>query len=435
MLKNLTPRERLLALTVLALAPVLLLFWAFTSFTGRYFANRSQINGLRLQLTEQQDLQSDAELAQQRRFWYRSNCLPSDANLGPIEYEAWLTSLLEKEAGLKLVSLTPEPVEPMRYRQGSKSANVGLQNTWKFVGDGNLEQLLKALRGFQSLPMLHRVSALVVRPKTVGGSGRESVSRTGQLRIEMEIQTLALVDAEPARDLAALDATPLPAIQAAMEKVLVRNVFGPANNPPRITSSGSKTAETTEPVSFDISAEDTEDSSGLKFELVGEGIAGASLKPIDDDPSRVMFECPPLAAEKYRFTVRVTDSGFPPKSAEKEFSLTVREAAVVQDEPEPPKPDFRHVKATKITALTAVGGRSECWVEVQTLGERHRLGIGESFDLDEQKWTVREISLDEDSVTFECGQELRKVKRGKTLDQPHATETLASKTPVVDDSN
>ena len=110
----------------------------------------------------------------------------------------------------------------------------------------------------------------------------------------MEIQTLALVDAEPARDLVALDATPLPATQSAMDKVLVRNVFGPANNPPRITSSGSKTAETTETVSFDISAEDTEDPSGLKFELVGEGIAGASLKPIDDDPSRVMFECPPL---------------------------------------------------------------------------------------------------------------------------------------------
>ena len=71
----------------------------------------------------------------------------------------------------------------------------------------------------------------------------------------------------------------------------------------------------------------------------------------------------------------------------------------------------------------------------RTLGERHRLEVGESFDLDEQKWTVREISLDEDSVTFECGQELRKVKRGKTLDQPHATETLASKAPADGDSN
>lgn len=434
MFKNLTPRERFLALAVSSLVPLLLLFWGFSSFTGRYFSNRSQLGGLRMQISEEQDLQSDAELAQQRRFWYRNNCLPADANLGPIAYEAWLTNLLEKEAGLKLTSLVPEAAQAVRFRDGSKITVVGYENSWKFIGEGNLEQLLKALRGFQALPMMHRINGLVIRPKTVGGSGREAVSRTGLLRVEMEIQALALVDAEAARDLATVEAAPSVALQAAMDRVLVRNIFGPANNPPRITSSASKTAETTEPVSFDITAEDTEDESGLKFELVGEGIEGAALKPTDE-PSRVMFECPPLAAESYKFTVRVTDSGFPPKSIEKEFSLRVREKEIVQDEPEPPKPEFRHVKATKITALTAVGGRAECWVEVQTLGERHRLAVGESFDLDEQKWTVREISLDEDSVTFECGQELRKVKRGKTLDQPHATETLASKAPAEGDSN
>jgi hypothetical protein len=434
MLKNLTPRERFLALLVLGLAPLLLLFWAFTSFTSRYFSNRTQLNGLRLQVDEQLDLQSDAELAQQRRFWYRNNCLPADSNLGPIAYEAWLTNLLEKETGLKLTSLTPEAAQGIRYRQGSKITDVGFENTWKFVGEGNLEQLLKAIRGFQALPMMHRISGLVVRPKTVGGSGREAVSRTGLLRIEMEIQALALVDAEVSRDLAAISATPSPDLQTAMDEVLKRNIFGPANNAPRITSSASKTAETEETVVFDITAEDTEDEAGLRFELVGDGIAGAALKPTDS-PSRVMFECPPLAAETYRFTVRVTDSGFPPKSTEKEFSLRVREKEVVQAEPEPPKPEFRHAKATKLTALTAVGGRSECWVEVQTLGERHRLEVGESFELDDQTWTVREISFDEDSVTFECGQELRRIRRGKTLDQPHATEALASKAPATDGSN
>lgn len=426
MLSKFTKRERTLAIGVMGLAPVLLAFWGFTSLSSRYFANDALLQGLTQQLGEEQLKQKEAQLALERRNWYRTHSLPADATQARIKYEAWLHDLLEKQSGIKIVSLDPGESRSLRFRRGSDTADVARQYSWTFIGQGNLEQLTKMLRGFEATRLTHRITGMNIKPLTVGGSGTDANNRTGQLKIEAEVQVLSLVDAQAADGIGHDTAPASEADLKPAQDVLVRNIFGPANNPPQITSSGSKAAESGSPVSFDVTAKDPEDLPGLRFEIVESQIEGAVLKATED-PSKMMFESPAQAVGKYSVKVRVTDAGFPPKSIEKDLTITVREPRVAEVEEVPPKPEFKHTQATRITGITLdVNGHLTCWVHVQTTDQRHRPRIGESFELDNQKWTLRSISSRDRKVVFEVENRLVTIAVGSTFDKPLSSEEIGA---------
>lgn len=429
MFQKMTNRERTLALLVLGLGPLLLLFWGGTSLFRKYSFNRSQLTSLSQQIADEELKQEEAEMAMERRYFYRDLALPSDPTQAGIRYEAWLDNLLKEQAGLQGVALEPLRPKTLQYGKGNKFSEVGRQYAWKITATGNLEQLTKMLRGFESLKMNHRILAMTITPRTVGGTGSDARVRTGLLKIEAEIQALTLVDAEADRDF--MDQV-WAENAASLEKakgILTRNIFGPANNPPRITSSGSKAAETGEPIEFDVTADDPEGAEGLKFELVESNVAGAQLTPADS-PGKANFVAPALPEGRYTAKVRVTDAGYPPKSSEKDLSITVRAPRVVEAEPPPPKkPEFKHTQATRITAITRdANGDETCWVHVQTTNERYRPRVGDSFDVDQLKWTVRSISRKDRTVVFAVENRLVTVAVGSTLDKPVATETLVSET-------
>ena len=436
MFKNMTPRERFLALSVGSLLPLLLVYWGFSSFTRGYFANRVQITGIRNQIMDQQDLQSEAAMAQQRRFFYRDHSLPSNANIARIEYQAWLEDMLSNKAGLKVELIKPIDAKPIHYsaKAGSTKTNIAQQFSWEVTAKGNLAQLLTMLREFKKLEMTHRISAININPLTVGGTGNEAANRTGLLKISAQIDAISMVDSDATRDFKNDLLVDEGSLQKMSDAILVRNMFGPANIPPRITSSTSKSAETGELVTFDITAEDPDELNGVGFELVDCKIEGAILKPTDN-PMKVLFEAPALPVGKHTFLVRATDNGFPSKSSEKSYSLTVNEKRIVEDKPEPGKPAFHHAQATRITGITTDRtGRTTCWIHVQTTNDRYQPAVDESFELDKQKWTVKEIKSKSKQVVFEVDNNLVTVSVGSTLDKPVLTEALTTTKAAEDDA-
>ena len=86
MFKNLSERERKLALAVLCLVPICVTFFALMSFMSSYQANQATKRRIDRLIQEQEDLQSDANLAGVRRMYYQQFSLPSDLNRSITQY-------------------------------------------------------------------------------------------------------------------------------------------------------------------------------------------------------------------------------------------------------------------------------------------------------------------------------------------------------------
>ncbi len=432
MFQNMSKRERILALIVAATLPLMLIFWGVTTFSKSYFANQTKIRGLQDQIEAETMRQIKAEEAQQRRRFYRERSLPTDLNTARIQYDAWLANVIEKRAGMVASSIDDGGTNnnKVRYTKANKPVDVFNEVGIKVRCTGTIGQLMTLLTEFYKLDMMHRVSGLTISPIARSGSGAGSEVLTGQLKIEFDISAISLADAdEESNFVEKLDRNSL-SFQQYTDPILARNMFGPANNIPTVSSS-SRSFETGEPIDLTLTADDADENDVLKIELLESKVPGAELSQRDGD-RRAKISLPAITDEgRYEVKVRVTDSGFPAKSTEKTITFNVDkpEPKVAREEPKP-KPKFQHAKAAVIRGVVKdKTGADVAWIEVETLGESFRVKTGESFKLDDKKWTIK--SIESRKVAIEVDGLLQTYRLGARLDSPESS----SKVEVAQDES
>jgi hypothetical protein len=410
--ENLTQREKTLATAVLALVPLcigfMLLFW----FIGKRSANQTSIDSLRSQVREEERKLMTALQANQRRVYYRSVSLPSNFDDARNEYQQWLKQLVRNDVGMSYRSITPR--SPAKIKHNGKL--IGQTETFTLLATADLPKLVDFLTAFYKVDLLHRINSIKLIPKSAGKAGASARIRTGQLALSIEIEVLSLIDADLERDFVThFRSLELPE-DAYRDAIVKRNIFGPANNTPTVSVSKSSSYTSGKEVRIAISGKDPDREQQLTFELVGDApIEGAKLlekkKP---DDRRVFLSIPGQPAGEYAFKVRVADDGFPSKSGEKEFKIRFKDKVVRKPPPpkppKPPKPKFKHAKETRITAIVKDNtGKWQVWVKVRTTGDKYRLAVGETFELDDQRWEV--TAIEPGQATFRVACEERTFKR------------------------
>lgn len=409
MFKNMSERERKLAYIVLALVPLFVLFYVVTSYTSKYTDNRKRILSIGNQIEKEQDLQLSAFNAMRRREYYDRYSLPNDLNRTKIQYEGYLKKLT-KECNLDITSYSSKNSGPNEvFYNGSRGrVKVFNQLTFELNGKGTLDQITEFLHRFYQLNMVQRISKLNINPILVGGSESTKFEREGPHRISMTIDVLSMVSAEPTREFDNEYLQVKKSLDEYNASILNRNMFGPANNAPQLSSGTKKSlTESQSPISYQISAVDKDKNDKLTFELLSTEIKDAKLEQPNPDSPRATFSCGVLPPGNYSFRVRVTDSGFPNKSTEEECVLTInKKREIVKVEPEDPvePPPVRFAGVTQIRAIWGEKGKENIEIWIRPTDKKPVYQVGSTFQLDDKDWTIRKVNLRE--VQIECEGEL-----------------------------
>ena len=430
MFSNLSKREKLLATVVGGLVPVVLIFMVGMWFSNSYFQKKAQINSLQTQITSQKSKQLEGAQANARRLYYRGLSMPTDFNKAKIDYEGWLSNLARNDIKMTFRNLKPMPAEEKRYTGGRTMETVFVKHPYSLRVDCTLDQLTEFLYEFSQLDLLHRVSNISITPQAAGTTGASKKIRSGKLIVEMKIDAIALVDADEQRDFTKDTHEMAEPLSYYNDKIVTRNIFGPANNIPTMSLSRTRSGTAGSDVSFTITGKDADRGDNLKFELLETPIEGAELSQSSVTSRSAKFQCPALEAGEYGpFKIRITDTGFPPKTSEGEFMLNIREKRV--SVPRPKKPEFKHVGETAITGIVQESsGDWKVFVWIKTLGQKYKLKQGETFELDKSDWQVHGITPR--TVTFKRDSELLTYEVGDLLSEPADKETLPSSEAKLD---
>jgi hypothetical protein len=430
MFSNLNRRERLMALVVAGLLPLFAVMWGANKFSGSYFERQSKIRDLHSQVTDELDKQLNAELAAQRRHYYRQHSLPTDLNHSTIQYDSWLTEIVQQRAQMDLESVTPptKGSNRVRFMSKNKPTDVFDEVSFKVRANGSLGQVVEMLTAFYDLDMMHRISSLTLTPiKKSTGSGSSEIL-TGLLRVEFDVDVISLVDADTQRDFIKELASSGTNWEAATKPILTRNIFGPANNTPSISYLG-RSFETGKTIEIALTGDDADEQDQIRFAVIGSEVEGAVIEQKEDE-RRATLTVPPQSTGRFEVKVRVSDNGFPPKSTEQLIGFDVNEPKPVLVEAEKPKPKFKHAQATTVSAiLTNNSGDLVCWIHIKTLNQLNELKLNQSFELDDQTWTV--TSIENRQVTLQVEESLLTFRLGDKLDSPFETKRLGDLTSKV----
>lgn len=421
MLSSLSPRERILALAAGVTIPAFLLLFAvvwFFNSLGRYDAS---IADLKSKVALAKGLNAKAEASERRRKEYVRLSLPSALENARVQYRQWLISLAEQVFGSSGYDFESISVSPVRYKRSTPVAEKlsGKMN----VHSADLGQLNEFLYRFYDANILHRISALTVTPIRAKSGAAEVLVPTGKMGLIIQIEVLSLADAAKQKEIDGGSSGMSPRDLAEYRKIIEsRNIFGPPNNPPQITGANQPSEFEGRPIDIGITAREPDENDQLKFELLASEVAGAALTQRDPKSRSAQFTSEPLSPGTYKFTVRVTDSGFPPKSDEREFALEVKPKAVAAEKP---ASKFVHAQETVVVAIVQDSkGVQRAWIHARTLGETHKLAVGDTFDLDGISWKL--VRLDQQSLTLEVNGKSQTYRIGDHLDRPRSSESLPS---------
>ncbi|MDG2014271.1 MAG: hypothetical protein P8J33_12250, partial [Pirellulaceae bacterium] len=151
--------------------------------------------------------------------------------------------------------------------------------------------------------------------------------------------------------------------------------------------------------------------SDLKWELNDESETFDESKFVLTDGEVELGRIP---EGNYSFLATVTDNGWPNKSAEKRVKIEVYEEEVA-----PPEPERLEAADSYISGKTTKDGSiAQIWIRINPQDKLLMLAEGESFDLDDQKWTIDKI--EEDTVLIDRAGEQLKFRIGSSLGKPEA---------------
>ena len=132
----------------------------------------------------------------------------------------------------------------------------------------------------------------------------------------------------------------------------------------------------------------------LTYEIVDAGgIVDAKIK--SDSKTRAKFVAGPMPVGEYVGIIKVSDNGFPQKSFETEFKLTVEEKpdppAEVKTPDPPPPPKVLEGPSTQITRISSRDGVYQVKIRNRMRGEVYVLNEGDEIELDDKTWVIHKI--------------------------------------------
>ncbi len=427
-MNNLNPRERTLLLIIIAFLPLGMLYYGWST----YRAMRLHRLDLLVQREEEKLRLQDLSAAAMRELdrmddVYNQSSLPLTVAANTALYQNYLSGLLSRH-GLEftLGSSKPEPVfleTQDRFRKPIKELVYDRLKISDTTATGSLAQLTDFLHDFYNVALLHRIDSMSI---DLASPDKEDDSR---LSIKFTCSA-AILPSGP--EVKAWDEYPVGRLgksREALAKTLVaRDLFGPPNVAPKITSRNSVELEVGSNFTHRLTASDGNEDDPLTFELVSSDLEGFELVTAERGRTATLQGPRVTKTGRYRFQFRVSDNRIPLLSDEQTFTLTVREPAPPREERrDPPPPPKRYAPDTYITGL--VEGRQGVPRVILTnraTDEETRLGEGESFELDGKTWTV--IKVDRRTVTLRAADELLEYRVGSALDNPLSASKAVTST-------
>lgn len=396
-------RERLLAIVVGTLA-VVIGGWMLFGYVGSQFSKRQQeIDTLESQIaTARRQIQA-GKMAMRSIGEFEARSLPANAEVARSLYHDWLLAQIG-EAGL---------IEQDVRAVGSiAEKTLYVQQSFTVKAKGTLPQVVGFLHKFYSVDWVHRMSFLKLKP----------LPDTKLLDIDLKIDALSLLRAESESKLVERPSQRLKLKSRTAYQTVIggRNLFGPPNQPPRLTINGSKEANTNRQVELTARATDADVLDKVQYELVE-----SATKEVRFDSATGRLTWTPRATGKFEFKFRAKDDGLPSKASDV-VAVVVNVTDPLPPEPPSRKLAFDQAKFTVLTAVLEIGGTAEVWLHVRPTGETLKLHAGDPFEIGSVKGVVEEIG--ESHFTFASEDKLRRLEKGEILEQSQATGQLPVQT-------
>ncbi len=430
MFENLTPREKMLAMVVGSLAPIMILLFGFMWFMDRYDTNASEIDDLLSQIEVQKDKTSRGTRAAQRQRYYRKASLPAVQGRAKQAYKAWLDNVVLEEAGMTYDGVRFKEAGALEFERDP----VAIRSAMTLRPKATLPQLVKFLHSFYSADHLHRINKLSIKPVSKSNRGKAPIL-TGELQLDIEVEMLSLVDGPERMESFPVWKNEMPEVDEYARKILARNIFGPANNTPAIKKparlefniAASKEAADGKYETIQVAATDADADDILAFELFEESGADGSIAMVLSDQPRTASQRKislriPKQTEAMRIPISmgVVDDGMPAKSSEIKFTVVFKKPKVEPKKPEPVKVDLATLSFVK-GLMKGVDGRWTALVFVKS--DPHKLAAGDSLELGKKEWKVVDVS--KEHVTFEVDGE----RKSLCVDNALSDNSTDSKRP------
>ncbi len=294
--------------------------------------------------------------------------LPRSEENASADYQKWLISLGE-ESQLN---------EPRIQNSGELVEKDGSYHLYKYklTGTGTIENATELLYGFFSKDYLHRISQFDMRPIP-------NSPEPDQLNISLDCEVLALGIAKEKQEPPSGDSKRFgKSLDEYKETILGRNLFAPANQPPRLAPKGSASVNVGSPLSHTVEAQELDPKQRLIYELVGDVPQGLL---IDKDTGSLTGSIKEIG--DYKLDVQVTDNGIPRKSSLQSLTIKVNPLPPAQK----PPVQFDVASQAMITALMFDGDAPEAWIQSKTESKTYKLRKGDQLKLGGVNGLVRKV--------------------------------------------
>lgn len=394
------PKEKILAIAVGALALLIGGYLVQARISKWFDDGHKRIEALKSDLTKQRRLVAQSNKAAAQLAKFEAQSLPAQPTVARSVYSAWLLNEVQK------AGFDGEQVKAISARS---SGDVYTQQTFSISGKGTIAQIVQFLHSFYSVDLLHRVSKLSLKP----------LKDSKQLELLMTVEALSLKSAPLSDKLALRPSTrlKLPALDDYTASIVGRNLFGPPNRAPQLAVASSLKGETNRPLDASIRATDPDPLDRLTFQLLKAPSPEAKV-----DPTSGRLQWTPKTPGNYEFEIAVSDDGFPAKVDQRVVTVTIADPPppLPPTPPGPTKLAFDDAKFTSLTAVVAVDGDSEVWLDIRPRGKIMRLRKGEEFEIGSVKGVVSQIGLTD--FVFTADGKSHRLYKGEVLEQAHAIQ-------------
>lgn len=370
-----TPRERILAISVIALLVLGVLWYGWSWKESSLAAQRARLSRLQGEVQKNEITLARARKATEEMNKFEQQSLTSDVERAQSLYQEWLLDLVQRHG----------------IQEGNVSAVTGRavkgvyqQLAFSIKGRTDLVHATQLLHEFYSSDRLHRIRRLRMNP----------INEGKEIDLDIMIEVLAL-DGAP-RNVTELKhgiSDRLTHGDAAdyVKAIASRNMFQPPHQPPKITTTSRSSYPLGSSVSFSVKGDDPEQTT-VKYALEKASMEGARI-----DPRTGEFSWRPSEKGTFEIEVSATDGGLPAKTAKQTIRFSVvdppPERVVERPPPTPQPPPFDTAKFAYLTAVLGVDDQSEAWVNMRTTGQTLKLHPGDKFDVGTMRGTVIQIGV------------------------------------------
>lgn len=434
-MKNMSPRERLLAMLVLIGGGAVGLFIAFDRFNNTLTTSKVRIEAMEREEADMDSIQVLYNRLSNERRDYAGKALPGSKTEAESEYISWLTHLATDTVGIERPAVGPKSGSEIKNKAGMvvyETIRVQLKATC------TLPQLAHLLDEFYAANYLHSVASLSVNPTSSGGANSRNAVENRRVIVTLTADALCLADAPertPNDELRHPNRT-IEQVIADYRPLLTRDFFNPAGELPSLDTDIDSRIYVGDRIDIGLEAEDDDLMQQFTYEVdldsLPEILKDKLALEQDFDSNSASISIPPLPEGNYEFMVRATDNGFPAEIVEERVRFTVRERVVEKpDEPEviveEPGPDF--AEFSKVTATTRDRlGRPAVWIDVKPEAEIYKLTEGDEFEIGSFRGVVK--SIEGRFVTFLVDGELFRYVTGDILSEPEVLSSVS-----IDDRN